>query len=240
MPRRLAGAMARLADDPALATALRRARAGAGRGTVHVGRGGGADGSALRASRARASARMLNDITPLILTFNEAPNIERTLGQLAWARDVVIVDSMSTDRTRELATARHPGVRWFERPFTTHAEQWNFGLEETSISTEWVLALDADFVLSDALVEELKQLRPETASADTGVVHLLHRRPAAARRRLSAGRRAVSPRSRQLRAGRPHAARARRRRRAADSTDHDLSRRSQAARRTGWRRSRDT
>ena len=105
---------------------------------------------------------MLNDITPLLLTFNEAPNIERTLGQLSWAREVVIVDSASTDRTKALASARHPGVRWFERPFTTHAEQWRFGLEGTSIATEWVLALDADFVLSDALIEELKQLRPES------------------------------------------------------------------------------
>jgi glycosyltransferase involved in cell wall biosynthesis len=105
---------------------------------------------------------MLNDITPLILTFNEAPNIERTLGQLSWAGNVVIVDSASTDHTSRLASARHPGVRWFERRFTTHAEQWNFGLEETAITTEWVLALDADFVLSDALIEELKQLRPES------------------------------------------------------------------------------
>lgn len=104
---------------------------------------------------------MLSEITPLILTYNEAPNIARTLSKLAWARDVVIVDSLSADRTRELATAEHAGVRWFERAFTTHAEQWNFGLDATSISTEWVLALDADFVLSDALVEELTRLQPE-------------------------------------------------------------------------------
>ena len=103
---------------------------------------------------------MLNDITPLILTYNEAPNIERTLGRLSWAREVVIVDSGSTDRTRQIASAAHPAVRWFERPFTTHAEQWTFALAETAITTEWVLALDADFVLSDALVGELKQLRP--------------------------------------------------------------------------------
>jgi glycosyltransferase involved in cell wall biosynthesis len=58
---------------------------------------------------------MLNQITPLILTFNEAPNIARTLSKLAWARDVVIVDSHSTDGTREIAAAAHPGVRWFPR-----------------------------------------------------------------------------------------------------------------------------
>jgi glycosyltransferase involved in cell wall biosynthesis len=104
---------------------------------------------------------MLNDITPLILTFNEAPNISRTLSKLGWAKEVVIVDSGSTDASRAQAEASHPGVRWCERAFTTHAEQWNFGLESTNITTEWVLALDADFVLTDALVDELRNLKPQ-------------------------------------------------------------------------------
>ena len=107
---------------------------------------------------------MLNQITPLILTFNEAPNIARTLDQLTWAADIVIVDSMSTDHTRAIA-ARYPSVRVFERAFTTHAEQWNFGLEQTAIKTEWVLALDADFVLTEAVVAELSQLNPAAAVA---------------------------------------------------------------------------
>jgi len=107
---------------------------------------------------------MLNQITPLILTFNEAPNIARTLDQLTWAADIVIVDSMSTDETRAIA-ARYPSVRVFERAFTTHAEQWNFGLEQTAIKTEWVLALDADFVLTEAVVAELSQLNPAAAVA---------------------------------------------------------------------------
>lgn len=103
-------------------------------------------------------------ITPLILTFNEAPNIARTLSKLAWARDVVIVDSNSTDDTRAIA-AHFPNVRVFDRAFTTHAEQWNFGLDATGIRTEWVLALDADFVLSDGLVRELATLEPGTETA---------------------------------------------------------------------------
>lgn len=99
-------------------------------------------------------------VTPLILTFNEAPNIARTLERLSWATDIVVVDSGSTDATREIL-ARYPRVRVFERPFTTHAEQWNFGLESTGITTEWVLALDADFVLSDEAIAELTALQPD-------------------------------------------------------------------------------
>jgi glycosyltransferase involved in cell wall biosynthesis len=103
-------------------------------------------------------------ITALILTHNEAPNIARTLARLAFAAEIVVVDSGSTDGTQELART-HPRVRVVERPFTTHAEQWNFGLHETGIATEWVLALDADFVLSDEAVAEISALQPADGTA---------------------------------------------------------------------------
>lgn len=97
--------------------------------------------------------------TALVLTFNEEPNIARTLGRLTSFTDVVVVDSNSTDRTREIA-AGFTNVRIVQRRFTTHAEQWNFGLQQTGIDTEWVLALDADFVLTDEAVREVTSLSP--------------------------------------------------------------------------------
>ena len=102
---------------------------------------------------------MLMDITPLILTYNESPNIGRTLEKLSWAKDIVIVDSFSADETLPIIT-RFPQVRIFQRKFDTHGAQWNFGLNETGIKTEWVLALDADYVMSSELTEELKGLIP--------------------------------------------------------------------------------
>lgn len=104
---------------------------------------------------------MLDQVTPLILTFNEAPNIGRTLERLHWAKDVVVVDSFSTDETVAIAS-RFANVRVFQRKFDAHAHQWNFGLRETGISTEWVLALDADYLLSEDLLGELRSLAPET------------------------------------------------------------------------------
>jgi glycosyltransferase involved in cell wall biosynthesis len=104
------------------------------------------------------------DVTALILTYNEAPNIARTLEKLAWAREIVVVDSCSTDQTREIASS-FKNVRVVERRFTTHAEQWNFGLRETGITSDWVLALDADFVLTDGVVKEMALLAPP---ADVG------------------------------------------------------------------------
>jgi glycosyltransferase involved in cell wall biosynthesis len=107
---------------------------------------------------------MFEQITPLILTYNEKDNIERTLSKLAWAQEIIVVDSFSTDDTVERAQ-RFSQVRIFQRAFDTHAKQWNFGLKETGISTDWILALDADYLLSDLLVKELKQIQPDSTTA---------------------------------------------------------------------------
>lgn len=103
---------------------------------------------------------MFDRITPLILTFDEAPNIGRTLERLHWAKDVVVVDSFSTDETMAIAS-RFANVRVIQRTFDTHAHQWNFGLGETGIANEWVLALDADYIVSDDLLGELRSLTPK-------------------------------------------------------------------------------
>jgi glycosyltransferase involved in cell wall biosynthesis len=97
------------------------------------------------------------EITPLILTFNEAPNLGRTLAKLAWAPRVVVVDSFSTDATLDICK-QFPAVEVVQRKFDTFAGQCNFGLEQ--IKTPWVLSLDADYVLTDELVAELKSLTP--------------------------------------------------------------------------------
>ena len=102
---------------------------------------------------------MLESITPLVLTYNEAPNIGRTLERLSWARDIVVVDSFSQDETMEIVS-RFPQVRLYQREFDSHENQWNFGLKQTGIGTNWVLALDADYVLTPEFENELRQLEP--------------------------------------------------------------------------------
>lgn len=103
---------------------------------------------------------MLDQVTPLILTFNEAPNIGRTLDRLAWARDVVVVDSYSNDDTLAIVS-RYPNARVFQRKFDDHARQWNFGLTETAIASDWVLALDADYIVTENFLGEVRALVPE-------------------------------------------------------------------------------
>lgn len=106
-------------------------------------------------ARSDSSARSgLDRITPVILTYNEAENIGRTLAKLCWARRVVVLDSLSSDETKNICLAAG-NVDWFERRFDRHADQWNFAISRTRIDTEWILALDADYLLSDALVSEI-------------------------------------------------------------------------------------
>lgn len=100
---------------------------------------------------------MLDQITPLILTRDEEPNIGRTLAQLAWARDVVVVDSLSTDATVEIARG-FPNVRVFQRELDSLAGQSNYGLAQ--VRTPWVLLLDADYFVPPAFVDELRALQP--------------------------------------------------------------------------------
>lgn len=99
---------------------------------------------------------MLENITPLILTYNEALNIERTLQHLTWAKKIIVVDSYSTDGTLEILYSI-PQVEVFQRKFDSFAVQCNYGLEK--ISSEWVLSLDADYVLTDELISEIKSLQ---------------------------------------------------------------------------------
>ena len=102
------------------------------------------------------------EITPVLLTLNEEANIGRALGCLAWASEVVVVDSGSTDRTLEIC-ATFNNVRVLRRPFDSHAAQWNFAIRDTGVATEWVLALDADYALTPEFVSALGQLTPSAS-----------------------------------------------------------------------------
>lgn len=105
---------------------------------------------------------MLHKITPLILTFNEAPNIDRTLEKLTWAKTIVVIDSYSTDSTLEILQS-YPQVQIFQREFNSFANQCNYGLQQ--VKTEWVLSIDADYILTDDLIAELEAL-PKDALVD--------------------------------------------------------------------------
>ena len=89
---------------------------------------------------------MAKELTPLsvvIPTFNEALNLEDCLaGVCGWAQEVIVLDSLSTDRTAEIAAGI--GARVVKHPYEGPAYQKNWALDNLKLSHEWVLFLDAD------------------------------------------------------------------------------------------------
>lgn len=111
----------------------------------------------------RTDSSFLDQVAVLILTMNEAPNLRRTLAALGRFKEIVVLDSGSTDATPEIVR-QFDNARLVTRRFDQHAMQWNYGLRGCGIERPWVLCLDADYVVSDALVAEIAALSPTLAS----------------------------------------------------------------------------
>ena len=100
-----------------------------------------------------------NQITVLILTLNEAPNIGRSLQALSSFPEIVVLDSGSNDGTVEIVR-RYKNARVVTRPFDNHAAQWNYGLMVCGRQSKWILALDADYQVPLPLADEIAGLTP--------------------------------------------------------------------------------
>ena len=94
-------------------------------------------------------------ISATIITFNEERNLPRAIESLRCADEIVVVDSGSTDRTVELA--QKLGARVVESAWPGYANQKNFAAEQAS--NDWILSIDADESLSEALESEIWQLK---------------------------------------------------------------------------------
>ena len=114
-----------------------------------------------------------DSLTAVVLTRDEEPNIGRCLQNLRWVSRVVVVDSFSADET--VAIAREfPNVEVVQREFDAHALQWNHGVEHAA--TEWVLALDADYMITNELAEEIRRLTDDgvTSAYEADFIYCIH------------------------------------------------------------------
>ena len=82
----------------------------------------------------------MQKISAYILTYNEAEKIEAAVASVLWADEVVVVDSFSIDRTREIATSL--GARVVEVPFNGFGELRNRAID--ACTHDWIFSLDAD------------------------------------------------------------------------------------------------
>lgn len=108
------------------------------------------------------------DLTVVILTKNEENNLRKCIESFKGiVKRFVIVDSYSTDGTEELCKALDLELRengsmldFYQNKWIDHATQFNLGLNNSDISTEWTMRMDADEELLEDLVLEIQRKLP--------------------------------------------------------------------------------
>lgn len=91
-------------------------------------------------------------LSAVIITFNEERNLQRCIDSLkSVADEIIVIDSYSTDGTQKIAETR--GARFIQHAFEGHIQQKNVALSHASF--EWILSLDADEALDEALRQSI-------------------------------------------------------------------------------------
>ena len=92
-------------------------------------------------------------VSIFIQTLNEEQNLPGLLDSVAWADDIVVLDSLSSDGTRAIAEER--GCRWFERAYDGRGPHQNWAMEHIEFKHRWVFYLDADERMTPELRAEI-------------------------------------------------------------------------------------
>lgn len=96
-------------------------------------------------------------VSVIVITYNEERNVRDCLDSVAsWADEVLVIDSGSTDGTREIARLYTDKI--YEHPFENYAQQRNWAQGSPPIKNEWVFHLDADERISPELFSELVKI----------------------------------------------------------------------------------
>ncbi|PJI85110.1 glycosyltransferase involved in cell wall biosynthesis [Yoonia maricola] len=109
----------------------------------------------------------MTQLTVIILTFDEAKHIARAIASVRDLADrILVVDSGSTDATVRIASDL--GAEVLYHPWTNHAAQFNWALDQIAGQPGWVLRLDADEVVTTALAVEISAGLPDVAGCYVG------------------------------------------------------------------------
>lgn len=115
----------------------------------------------------------MQKLTVFILTGNEEIHIARAIQSARQVTDrIFVIDSLSTDRTVEIA--RNLGATVLVNPWTNHAMQVNWTIENIPCDCDWLLRLDADEVINSELAQELREELPIIPDEVSGIY--VHRR----------------------------------------------------------------
>lgn len=92
-------------------------------------------------------------VSAMVFTLDEEVNLPFCLESLKAFEDVIVVDSFSTDSTKKIAEKQ--GARFFQHAFTGFGDQRNWAMDHTAPRHDWVLILDADERVPEALAREI-------------------------------------------------------------------------------------
>lgn len=92
-------------------------------------------------------------ISALVITKNEECNIQDCLVSVSWADEIVVVDSLSTDRTAEIA--RQVGAKVYQKAWSGYSAQKNYG--SALCTSDWILSIDADERVTPELRDEIRR-----------------------------------------------------------------------------------
>jgi glycosyltransferase involved in cell wall biosynthesis len=114
------------------------------------------EGITIASWQARSGKAAAPPVSVVILTFNEEHNIEAALDSCAWCDDVHVLDSGSTDQTRQIAQRR--GAKVWINKFQSFGQQRNWAIDNIPAKHTWQFHLDADERFTFELVDEMTQL----------------------------------------------------------------------------------
>lgn len=112
--------------------------------------------------------KMDSNLSIVILTYNEEMHIKRCIESLTHiSSKIYIIDSQSTDNTVEIAESL--GAQVYQNPWKNYAAQFQWGLDNCPIDTEWVMRMDADEYIEQDLIDEIPNALSNITSDISGV-----------------------------------------------------------------------
>ncbi|MDR3652939.1 MAG: glycosyltransferase family 2 protein [Paludibacter sp.] len=97
----------------------------------------------------------MHKISAVIITYNEELRVRRTLESVKWCDEIIVVDSCSTDKTVDICN-EYSNCKVYSQPFLGYGLQKKFAVDQAT--NNWVISIDADEVMTDALIKEIKML----------------------------------------------------------------------------------
>lgn len=107
----------------------------------------------------------MHKISVVIIAYNEESRIRHTLESAKWCDEIIVIDSCSTDRTVEICK-EYNNCKVYIQSFLGFGPQKRFGVDKAA--NDWILAIDADEVVSEALKTEISNLLSSTTITKSG------------------------------------------------------------------------